>query len=109
MPVPEEKEKIRKLDLSKLKNPLIREITTSTLYHQLEVTPPWPVSWQPQRHHLQPKHAKDGDDLACLCSICPTPLPSGLRLISGRLLGQRNREEEEEGETQEGRGDEAKA
>ena len=49
-----------------------------------------------------------GTALPVLCSICPTPLPSGLGLVRGRL-GQKHRKGEEEGETKEARGDEVKA
>ena len=45
---------------------------------------------------------KVGTALPILYSSCPTPLPSGLRLVRGRL-GWTHREREEEGETKEGR------
>ena len=45
------------------------------LCHKLQITPPWLVSQQPQLHHIQPKHAKDGTTLPVLCPIHPTPSP----------------------------------
>ena len=86
MSVPEEKQKVRALDLSKYKILPAREITaspTSTFSH----TELYHCQKHGSHEYTIPskKVQEMGPIMLILCPICPTPLSSGIRLVRGGL------------------------